>query len=141
MRTFFQSLWRGLLTDLGILRSSRRIYQYEAEFVETVRDLAVRERRSEAEVTAELLSLALEEKDASAVKMNRWRSLSNREQQVAALSCLNYTNRQIAAHLGIAPTTVASYVRNVLVKFDLHSKVELRQALSDWDFSAWEDTR
>lgn len=141
MRAFLRSLWHGLFADLGLLRPSRRIYQYDAAFLETVRDLADREQRSEEEVTAELLSLALEQKDANEAKLKCWRSLSNREQQIAALTCLNYTNRQIAARLGIAPTTVATHVRNLLYKFDLHSKIELRQALSDWDFSAWRDVR
>jgi hypothetical protein len=32
-------------------------------------------------------------------------------------------------------------MRNVLYKFKLHGKSELRQALSDWDFNAWKDAR
>jgi DNA-binding CsgD family transcriptional regulator len=67
----------------------------------------------------------------------RWGFLSAREQQVAALTCLNFTNRQIAARLRITPETAKTHVRNVLRKFDLHSKAELRRALADWDFSAW----
>jgi DNA-binding NarL/FixJ family response regulator len=141
LRGMLRSFWRRFLTDLGLLRSSQRAYQYDAEFLETVRGLAIREQRSEAEVTAELLSLALEQKEANAVKMNCWRSLSDREQYVTALTCLGYTNHQIAARLGIAPSTVATHVRNALYKFDLHSKAELRLALSGWDFSAWEATR
>jgi len=35
--------------------------------------------------------------------------------------------------------TVKTHMANVLRKFDLHSKIELRMALSDWDFSAWEE--
>jgi DNA-binding CsgD family transcriptional regulator len=56
---------------------------------------------------------------------------------VAALTRLNFTNRQIAARLMITPETAKTHVRNVLRKFDLHSKAELRRALADWDFSAW----
>jgi len=56
---------------------------------------------------------------------------------VAALACLNFTNRQIAARLSISPQTVKSHMRNLLLRFELHSKVELRQVLSDWDFSEW----
>ena len=141
MRTFLRSLWRGLLSDLGLLRSSRPVYQYDVEILQAVRDLAIREQRSEDEVTAELLSLALIQKDTNEVKQRTWNSLSYREQQVAALTCLNSTNRQIAARLRISPTTVASHMRSVLYKFNLHSKSELRQSLSDWDFSAWKDVR
>ena len=64
-------------------------------------------------------------------------STCKREQQIAALACMNYTNRQIAAHLFISPETVKTHMRNVLRKFDLHSKAELRQTLGDWDFSSW----
>ncbi len=141
MRAFLRSLWRGLLSDLGLLRSSDRVYQYDAEFLDAVRDLAILEQRSEAEVTAELLSLALAQKDANEVKLRTWASLSYREQQVTALTCLNYTNRQIAARLRISPSTVASHMHSVLYKFNLHSKSELRQSLSNWDFSAWKDVR
>jgi len=28
-------------------------------------------------------------------------------------------------------------MRSLLLRFDLHSKAELRQVLADWDFSEW----
>jgi hypothetical protein len=34
--------------------------------------------------------------------------------------------------------TIKTHVTNALIKFDLHSKGELRLALDEWDFSAWE---
>jgi DNA-binding NarL/FixJ family response regulator len=141
MRDFLRSLWQGLLSDLGLQRASLRRFPYDEEILQAVRALAMREQLSEAEVTARLLSQALAQKDENEAMQRCWGSLSDREQQVAALTCLNYTNRQIAARLGIAPTTVATHVRNVLYKFNLHSKVDLRQALSNWDFSAWRDGR
>jgi len=58
---------------------------------------------------------------------------------VAALICLNYTNRQIASHFVISTETAKTHVANALRKFGLHSKAELRRALADWDFSAWVD--
>ena len=67
----------------------------------------------------------------------RWRSLTPREQQVAALVCLNLTGRQVAAKLFISPETVKTHVRSILRKFDLGSRQELRQVLAGWDFSAW----
>ena len=69
--------------------------------------------------------------------MDRWQQLTPREQQVAALVCLNYTNHQIAARLSISPDTVKLHVHNLLAKFDLHRKADLRVALSDLDFSVW----
>jgi DNA-binding CsgD family transcriptional regulator len=63
--------------------------------------------------------------------------LSPREQDMIALTCLVYTNRQIARKLNLAPDTVKGYVRQVMVKFDLHGKGELRMRLGSWDFSKW----
>jgi DNA-binding CsgD family transcriptional regulator len=67
----------------------------------------------------------------------KWESLSPREQDVAALTCLGYTNRQIAARLSLSPETIKTHVRNVLFKFDVNSKAELRHILANWDFSGW----
>lgn len=141
MKYWLQSLWRRFLSDLNLSRAPPRFYRYDEELLQAVRELAIRERRSEEEVAADLLSIALVQREAYEEKLRYWRSLSWREQQVAALACLNYTNRQIAARLRISPSTVATHMRNVLYKFNLHSKVDLRQFLSDWDFSAWEDIR
>lgn len=68
----------------------------------------------------------------------RWLSLSSREQQVVAFTCLGYKNQQIAFRLGLSVTTVKSYIQNVCNKLDLHSKTEIRLAFVHWDFSAWQ---
>jgi DNA-binding NarL/FixJ family response regulator len=67
----------------------------------------------------------------------RWLSLSPRDQDVIALTCLGYTNRQIAFRLSISVGTVKSYIQNVFHKLDLHSKTDLRLTFYGWDFSAW----
>ena len=68
-----------------------------------------------------------------------WEQLTPREQQVAALVCLGYTNHEIAHRLVISTSTVKSHVRNILQKFRLNGKLELKGVLRDWDFSAWDD--
>ncbi len=68
---------------------------------------------------------------------NRWQELTPREQQVAALACLGYTNEAIAAHLVISVNTVRSHLRRVLTKYHVTSKAELRLILANWDFAAW----
>ncbi len=83
--------------------------------------------------------MALVQRKTAEINLARWEALSPREQQVAALVCLGFTNRQIADHLVLSHETVKTHVRNVLYKFDLRSKAELRQALADWDFSAWQN--
>lgn len=141
MKDFFLSAWHGLLSLFGLLEASPRNYQYEEELLQAVRDLAFQEGRSEEEVTEDLLTLALTKKGANTAMQYFWETLSYREQQVTALTCLNYTNRQIAAQLQLSPKTIATHVRNVLQKFGVHSKSELRQALQYWDFSAWRNIR
>ena len=92
---------------------------------------------SRQQVAQDLLKTALLDRQVAETSLARWRALTPRQQQVAALACLNFTNRQIAARLSISPQTVKSHMRNLLHRFKLHSKAELRQALENWDFSEW----
>ena len=67
-----------------------------------------------------------------------WKKLSSRERDVTALTCLKYTNPQIAARLGLSVDTVRSYLEKVLNKLSLQNKADLRVIFAHWDFSAWE---
>lgn len=132
------TLWQRLLNTFGFHRATDRLsFQVDPELLQSLQGLAENEQRPQDEVAADLLSIALAQRDAANFFLERWRDLSPREQQVAALVCLGYTNRQIANRLVISIETVKSHVRNILNKFNLHSKIELRQTLSDWDFSDW----
>lgn len=110
----------------------------DGRLVDHVNNLARFERRPVDEVAADLLISGLVQRDQALRAWQRWQSLSPREQQVAALVCHGYTNRQIAARLVISVETVKTHVRNALYKFNLHSKRELSLVLADWDFSAWD---
>ena len=68
----------------------------------------------------------------------RWMSLSSREQQVVALTCLGYKNQQIAFRLGLKTYTIKSYIQTACYKLSLHSKTEIRVAFAQWDFSKWQ---
>jgi DNA-binding CsgD family transcriptional regulator len=70
-----------------------------------------------------------------------WIMLSPREQDVTALTCLKYTNPQIAARLGLSIFTVNTYIEKVLIRFGLQSKADLRVVFANWDFSAWESRK
>ncbi|HEY59493.1 MAG TPA: response regulator transcription factor [Anaerolineae bacterium] len=130
------TIWQQLRTVFGSEARSRNP-QLDEELVKSVRELAEREQRSQDEVIVSLLSQAIRERRAAGRNWQRWRLLTPREQQVAALVCLNLTGRQVAAKLFISPETVKTHVRSILRKFDLGSRQELRQVLAGWDFSAW----
>lgn len=112
----------------------------QGRFLSMVDDLAKQECVPPEDLYAEMISGAMARRARLQAARARWEELSAREQQVASLACLNYTNRQIAARLSISGETVKTHIRNALFKFDLHSKEELRRLLADWDFSAYSDT-
>lgn len=68
----------------------------------------------------------------------QWILLSPREQDVTALTCLRFTNPQIAARLGLSKETVKTYLQKVLNKLGLQSKADLRVLFANWDFDEWE---
>lgn len=130
------SLFSGLLEKLRA-RRPRRAFQVDAELVTLVEQLAARQHLPSNEVAADLLQAALTRAYDADLLWQAWESLSPREKQATAFSCLGYTNRQIAARLHLSVDTVKTHMRSVLVKFGLHSKAELRRILADWDFSDW----
>jgi DNA-binding CsgD family transcriptional regulator len=127
-----------LLEWLGLRRIERRRYKLDGPLVLYVEALAENEQRPPEDVAAELMADGVAQRDLAFDSYQRWHMLSRREQEVAALVCLGYTNRQIAARLVISPETVKSHIKRVLSKFDLHSKEELRLLMADWDFSTWD---
>ena len=52
-------------------------------------------------------------------------TLTHREQEVAALVARGHTNRQIASHLMLSEHTVATHIRNILKKLELHSRTQI----------------
>jgi DNA-binding CsgD family transcriptional regulator len=131
------NIWRWVTDLLGGQVPSKRTFHFDERLIESLQDLAQREQRSTEELAASLLVQAIQQRQAVDARQQDWWSLSPREQEVAALVCLNYTNRQIASLLSISPETVKSHIRNVLYKFNLHNKQELKQSLEEWDFNAW----
>jgi DNA-binding CsgD family transcriptional regulator len=135
------SLWRRLLRYLESRSAPRQAFHLDEDLIQSLQVLAEREKRPEEEVAADLLAFALARREIADDNLKRWESLSTREQQVAALVCLDYTSRQIAARLFISPDTVKTHLSNAFRKFNVHNKAELRQALADWDFSDWRDAK
>lgn len=106
-------------------------------FLNIVEAMAHNEKVPEEELYAELISDVIAKRTHTQSVRMRWDELSPREQQVTALTCLDYTNRQIGSKLLISNETVKTHIRNALHKFGLHSKGELRSTLASWDFSGW----
>ena len=132
------SFMENLLDVLGYSFSSKPL-QFDQDLYDHLSALAEQERRSEEEIANDLLCYALSRRGLDKENLQRWRRLSPREQQVTALMCLGYSNKEIAVRLIVAAETIKSHLRNIRLKFDVPSKAELRRSLANWDFSAWED--
>jgi len=133
------SIWRRLLSVIGLRPlSAPRKYQVSESMQVTLTTLAQHEGPPENELIQDLVAAGLTHYYESEDLWRKWRSLTPREQDVAAQACLGFTNREIAARLNIAPDTVKSRLQNVLRKFNTHKRTDLRLMLADWDFSAWQ---
>jgi len=115
----------------------RRTFELDGPLQAALAERADREQRPLEQVQAELLRAGLAQVQSSDGLNQCWERLSRRERDVSALTCLGYTNRQMAARLGLSPGTVKDYVRQALVKWHAHGKDELRMLLAQWDFSEW----
>jgi len=132
------SIWERFLYLIGKRPTpGPRTYEINESMQVTLATLAKHEGRPEHELIPDLLAAGLTQYRSIDELWPRWESLSPREQDVAALTCLGLTNRQIAARLSLSPETIKTHVRNILFKFGVNSKAELRHSLASWDFSGW----
>ena len=130
--------WDRLLTLLGMMRGSG-VHHFELnERLQTALvDRADREQRPVEDIQEELLAAGLNQLETSDGLRQRWDTLSPRERDVTAYTCLGYTNRRMAILMCVSPYTIKGYVRDALVKWHVHSKSELRILLALWNFSEW----
>ena len=79
-------------------------------------------------------------KDYQSTNINvlNWESLSERQQDVAALACLGKTNAEIATRLDISLETVKTHMKVILRKFNVRGRHQLGYLLRKWDFSEFE---
>ena len=132
-------LWKRLSGILRLRRGSRwRYFELEESLQTALVQRADQEQRPEQELQAEILAVGLARLQTTDWLKGCWEHLSQREQEVTALICSGYTNRQMAGRMHVSENTVKTHITNILAKFGMHSKAELREALSDWDFSEWE---
>jgi DNA-binding CsgD family transcriptional regulator len=132
------SIWQRFLYLIGKRpKPGPHTYELNESLQVTLATLAKHEGRPEHELIPDILAAGLTQYRSIDELWPKWETLSPREQDVAALTCLGYTNRQIAARLSLSPETIKTHVRNVLFKFGVNSKAELRHILANWDFSGW----
>ncbi|NTV36333.1 MAG: response regulator transcription factor [Anaerolineaceae bacterium] len=124
--------WLDVKTD-----PSQRTYSLNEESLLSLNTLASQEQRITNEVTSHLIVVAKHDHKSTERFYKLWDNLSLREQEVTALICVGRTSRQIASQLNISPSTVKTHVHNLLVKFCLNDRQELRLALVDFDFKLW----
>jgi len=127
---WWQSLFRRL--------PKPRRYEWSAALHTLLDNLAQVEQRPQDQIHEDLISSGLANRASGEGRMRLWEKLTAREQQVVALVCLGFTNRQIAGRLGVSRETVKSHVRRVLSRVHASDRAELRVLFSDWDFSDWD---
>ncbi len=133
------SIWQRLLNLIGLRpKTGSRKYEISETLQVTLTTIAKHEGRPENELLPDILAAGLTQYISKDKLWNRWQSLTAREQDVAALACLGYTNREIGKRLNISPETVKVRLQRALMKYGLTSRTQLRMILEEWDFSAWE---
>jgi DNA-binding CsgD family transcriptional regulator len=120
-------------------RMFKRNFFLDVGTLHDIKIVASLEKREPEDIARQILKDGLRSRLEPDYTLTRWDALSPREKDVAALICLGFTSRQIAARLRISPQTVKTHAENVLMKFTLHSRNELRRVLQHWDFSAWDE--
>ncbi len=117
-------------------RSSKLKVQLDEDSLDMLDELIQGQAYGVEELATRLLTKAVHEYyQATNEKVRLWESLSKRQQQVAALVCLRYTNDAIAKKLHISPDTVKTHVSNILRKFNVRSRYQLGYMLRRWDFN------
>jgi DNA-binding CsgD family transcriptional regulator len=134
------SFWRHLRNLLGRSEpAGPRPFSFDAGLLESLQEIADQEQRSPEELASHLLRRAVNERRSMQAAWEQWQTLTPRERDMVALICLDFTTRQIAARYNISTETVKTHVGNALEKFGVRNRMQLRQRLIGWDFSAWDD--
>jgi len=132
------SIWEHVQNRVGLRpKPGPRYFELPESVYVTLSALAEHEGRSVDKLMLDLLAAGLIQYYSKDKAWQQWQDLTDREKDVAALACLGMTNRQIAGKLGVSLNTIKTHMRNVLSKFDVTSKIKLRQKLAGWDFSYW----
>src|SRR5687767_4084830 len=107
-------------------KTGHRIYQISDNLQVQISSLAKREGLPEDEFFSDLVAAGLVKYGGRAEFAPKWQSLTKREKEVAKLISRGLTNRQIAGQLTLSTQTVNGHVQNILSKFGVNNKAELR---------------
>jgi len=129
--TTFKSLWRWLKAPYHSRVLFLKLDPLNARYLQQI---AAKTGFSRQQIAQDLLNNALLDRQVSEAHLTHWQALTPRQQQVAALTCLNFTNRQIAARLSISPQTVNKFCHpgtmGVKIRLSTHPQLTMVQLLS-----------
>lgn len=109
------------------------VFRLDPQLSDRLRMAALAQQRPPTALAAELLRRGLERETRRERAEAALAILTPREREVARLTVVGHTNQEIARRLVISPETVKTHMRNLLAKFSLSSKAELRLRLQDLD--------
>lgn len=124
---------------LGISQDPSAFVQLRPELLTAVTEIAAQNGRSIGEITNDLIHHALYDHRLAERSLQTWQELTQREREITALIWLGLTNPEIAERLSISPNTVKTHIKNILHKFNVHSKKRLADMLAGLDLSDWTD--
>ncbi len=90
-----------------------RLFLHDEQLVTHVRKIAGEQHRPEQEVYDDILQAGMKVLQDQDSYTAVWNTLSQREQQVAALTCLGYRSYEIADMLGVSYDTVRTHSKHV----------------------------
>jgi DNA-binding NarL/FixJ family response regulator len=138
MTTGFEYLKDSLFRSLG--RSQMLHIPVDEDLVHMLREFAKEQETSLEAMAAGLLAqAAMDHYRATNEYVQCWEILSQRQQEVAALACLGYSNAEIAEKLHISLETVKTHMGETLRKFNVKGRHQLGWMLRDWDFSPFDE--
>ena len=121
------------------ISSHRWTVEVSAELSTRLRRAARARARPPEMLVNDILERGLEQETLRVHAEHALASLTPREQEVTWLAARGQTNHQIADALVISSETVKSHIHNVLIKFGLRSKSDLRLLLLDLGIRWWQD--
>jgi DNA-binding NarL/FixJ family response regulator len=96
----------------------------DVDLIQAVSAVAVGKSFFSPSIARVMLDDYVHQRDQKGVT-DRYESLSEREREIFQLVAEAHTNKEIAAILGVSPSTVETHRAHIMEKLDLHSAVEI----------------